>query len=351
MTTLGLILCILGVMLCIVTVVLARKYPNHISNGFVLEAAAILLLSGFLYLISSKPIDVNTFTWRLVTCYVFAYTLPVIYLILGVALLANGVVSVRKEGVSLTHLLPFAWGVMLLFSGYWFVWGPGNGMSGSELYVNIMIFIGLMVGYIPIALIGVWLSNDICHKTKKAAETEYIIVLGCSIFDDGTVTPLLRGRLDAAIKAWEEGDRQAKIITSGGQGADEVISESRAMTNYLLSQGVPESSILLEDKSTSTEENLLFSRAIMEERGGASRCTIATSSYHCLRAAMFAKRLGINAVCVGGRTAAFYYPAAFFREYIALILCNIPAVAAFFVLVAVRFALVKIGIVSDVSFF
>ncbi len=95
----------------------------------------------------------------------------------------------------------------------------------------------------------------------------------------------------------------------------------------------------------------LFSRAIMEARGGASRCTIATSSYHCLRTAMFAKRLGINAVCVGGRTAAFYYPAAFFREYIALIMRNIPAVAAFFALVTVRFALVKMGIVSDVSFF
>lgn len=351
MTTLGLILCTLGVILCIVTVVLARKYPNHISNGFVLEAAMILFLSGFIYLIANKPIDTEKFTWRLVAGYAFAYTLPVIYLILGVALLANGVINVRKEGVSLTHLLPFAWGVMLLFSGYWFIWGPGNGMSGSELYVDIMTFIGLMVGYVPIALIGVWFSNDVCYKTKKAPETEYIIVLGCSIFDDGTVTPLLRGRLDAAIKAWKEGDRQAKIITSGGQGADEVISESRAMANYLLSQGVPESSILLEDKSTSTEENLLFSRAIMEARGGASRCTIATSSYHCLRAAMFAKRLGINAVCVGGRTAAFYYPAAFFREYIALIMRNIPAVAAFFVLVTIRFTLVKMGIVSDVSFF
>ncbi len=351
MTTLGFVYCILGVILCIVTVVLAKKHPNRISNGFILEAAVLLLLSGFFYLIFSKPADTGTFSWKLVAEYVFYYLRPAVYLILGVALLANGIVNTRKEGISLTHLLPFAWGIVLLFSGYWSIWGPGSYVSGLDLYVDIMLFVGLMVGYIPVALIGVWLSNDICHKTRKTPETEYIIVLGCGILADGTVTPLLRGRLDAAIKAWEQGGRQAKIITSGGQGSDEVISESRAMANYLLSQGVPENSILLEDKSTTTEENLLFSQAIMEARGGTSHCTIATSSYHCLRAAMFAKRLGINADCVGGHTAAFYYPAAFFREYIALIVRNIPAVAVFFVLVIIRFALIKMEVVPEGPFF
>ncbi len=66
---------------------------------------------------------------------------------------------------------------------------------------------------------------------------------------------------------------------------------------------------------------------------------------------MFAKRLGINADCVGGHTAAFYYPAAFFREYIALIVRNIPAVAVFFVLVIIRFALIKMEVVPEGPFF
>jgi len=123
------------------------------------------------------------------------------------------------------------------------------------------------------------------------------------------------------------------------------------MANYLLSQGVPESSILLEDKSSTTEENLKFSHAIMDARGGAAHCTIATSSYHCLRAAMFARRLGINASCVGGHTAAFFYPAAFFREYIALIMRNRPAVIIFFGLVVVRFALMLMDIVPEGVFF
>ncbi|WP_034876798.1 YdcF family protein [Bifidobacterium moukalabense] len=347
MTMLGLVYCILGVMLCIATFFLARRHPNHISNGFVLELSVIFLLSGVLCLAMTH---MGTFPWLKGVFYVLVFIRPVLFAILGFALLANGVIGVRREGLSLTNALPFAWGIMLLFSDYWFLWGPGWGMSGSELYVRIMTFVSMMVSYVPIAVLGVWFSNDICYKSAKAPETEYIIVLGCSILDDGTVTPLLRGRLDAAIAAWERGGRRATIITSGGQGHDEVISESRAMAHYLLLRGVPESSILLEDKSSTTEENLAFSRAIMDARGGAAHCTIATSSYHCLRAAMFARRLGINANCVGGHTAAFFYPAAFFREYIALIMRNRPAVAVFFGLVVVRFVLILMNILPESIF-
>ena len=340
--------CILGVMLCITTFFLAKKHPNRISNGFILELAVILLLESLLGLTAAH---MGASPWLMGVAYVLAYIRPVLFVILGFALLVNGVIGVRREGFSLTSALPFAWGIMLLLSGYWFLWGPGQGMSGSEFYVRVMTFVSMMVNYIPIALFGVWFSNDICYKSGKAPETEYIIVLGCSILDDGTVTPLLRGRLDAAIAAWEQGGRRATIITSGGQGPDEVISESRAMANYLLSQGVPESSILLEDKSSTTEENLKFSHAIMDARGGAAHCTIATSSYHCLRAAMFARRFGINSSCVGGHTAAFFYPAAFFREYIALIMRNRPAVIIFFGLVVVRFALMLMDIVPEGVFF
>ena len=56
------------------------------------------------------------------------------------------------------------------------------------------------------------------------------------------------------------------MITSGGQGSDEPMSEARAMADYLIGAGVPEGAILLEDKSTTTLENLTFSRRIMLAR-------------------------------------------------------------------------------------
>lgn len=336
MTTLGVVLCTLSALFAVSCVFASKQRPNHISNGFLLELAVLFFLGGFTYIAWD---NLNSHPWMGMMVGVLFYLRFALFIAIGLALLVNGIVGIRRGGLSLTSMLPFPWGAMLVLAGYWFLAGPGKAMTGSTFYVYVMDFLGMLVGYIPFALFGAWLSNDICRKAHRAPETEYIIALGCGLLDDGTVTPLLRGRLDAALAEYERGGRRAKIITSGGQGPDEVIPEARAMANYLLSQGVPESDILLEDTSTTTEENLINSRTIIDARGGAKHCTIATSSYHCLRAAMFARRLGINANCVGGRTAAFFYPAAFFREYIALIMRNRYAVVIFFAFTVLRFYL------------
>ena len=345
MHAIGLTTIIPGLLVGAFAAFMSKRNPNRIANGFVLEIAVLLCLNGLFFLLWD-PVDymspINAVIGVVYTAFL------AIYLILGVALLANGVYTVRREGVSLAHALPFAWGVALVFIAYWFLIGPGYGMQMvDELTGNVLSILTKFMQYIPFALLGAWFSNDICYKTRKKPEREYIVALGCGIRKDGTVTPLLQSRLDAAIKAYEEGGRQAKIIVSGGQGADEVVPEARAMADYLLSQGIPETDVLLEAKSTTTEENLRFSRAIIDERGGAEHLTIATSDYHCLRAAMYARRLGINASCVGGHTAAFFYPAAFFREYIALIMRNRYAVVLFFVLTVVRFWLTSVGILPE----
>ncbi len=346
MTEIGLICCVAGVVLAVAACFMAYRQPNRIANGFVLELGLLLVVGGWGYLAASdSSLDDGSFaTSALVVAFYARY---VVYVVLGVALLANGVLTVRREGLSPTHVLPFFWGLLLLGTTYWFLEGPGMYLSGSELFVNAMVFLSFLIAYIPFALIGVLLSNEICYRMPKSPETEYIVVLGCGIRPDGSVTPLLRGRLEAAISAYEAGDRKAKIIVSGGQGADEVVSEARAMADYLYERGIAEGDVILEDKSTTTEENLRNSRAIMESRGGAGHCTIATSSYHCLRAAMLARRLGIDVSLVGGRTAAFYYPAAFFREYVALIMRNRYAVALFVALAAVRFGLYAAGIMPE----
>lgn len=340
----GIVCCALGALLIVAGTLMAKRDPNRIANGVALAAGTLLVLEGIAYLSWASGA-----TSELAVAYALAlfYGKNLIFFALGLGFVANAFVTVRKEGFSLTHILPLGCGVMLLASAYWFLLGPGMGMTGSELETDAMEFVGTLISFVPFALFAVWLSNDICYKSRKQPETEYVIALGCGIRKDGSVTPLLQGRLDAAIKAYEQGGRLAKIIVSGGQGPDEVVPEARAMADYLLSQGIPESDVLLEDKSTTTWENLTFSRAIMEQRGGASHCTIATSSYHSLRAAMFARRAGLNASCVGGHTAAFFYPAAFFREYAALVLSNRYAIVVFFALAVVRFVLRKYDVMPS----
>lgn len=350
----GIVCCVIGVVLAVATALRARKRPNLISNGFGFEIALLLVLLGALYvywgLVQAGAIPL--YGPATTAVYAVFYARGVLYAATGVALIANGVYMARREGFSLAHVLPAGWGVVMLFVAYWVTLGPGSGdmMSYWEVFGEVMTALNILANYVPFALFGAWISNEICYRSRKEPEREYVVVLGCGIREDGTVTPLLRGRLDAAIAAYEGGGRQAKIICSGGQGPDEVVSEARAMANYLLEQGIPEADVILEDKSTTTEENLRFSRAIMEERGGAKHCTIATNSYHCLRAAMYARRAGLNASCVGGRTAAFFFPAAFFREYIALVVRNRYAVAVFFALALGRSVLGILGIAPNAFF-
>lgn len=78
--------CILGVMLCITTFFLAKKHPNRISNGFILELAVILLLESLLGLTAAH---MGASPWLMGVAYVLAYIRPVLFVILGFALLVT----------------------------------------------------------------------------------------------------------------------------------------------------------------------------------------------------------------------------------------------------------------------
>ena len=96
------------------------------------------------------------------------------------------------------------------------------------------------------------------------------------------LTPLLRARVDRAYDLWVAQGRQATFVPSGGQSAEEVISEAEAMARYLRSRGVPDSQIVVEDASTTTWENLINSRDLIagltEEDSPLS--VLVTSDYH-----------------------------------------------------------------------
>ena len=110
------------------------------------------------------------------------------------------------------------------------------------------------------------------------------------------------------------------MIVSGGKGSDERISEAEAMARYLIERGLPEEHVVREDQSRTTEENLTFSQAIMARSRPGYRCIIVTSNYHVFRAAIIARRLGVNGQVTGARTAGYYWPSAMLREFAAVFL-------------------------------
>lgn len=118
--------------------------------------------------------------------------------------------------------------------------------AGAVIFVILQILIfGGMIGTAPEHL-------------------DYLIVLGAKVREDD-ISASLKHRLDKAIRFAQE-HPETKLILSGGQGKDEPTTEAQAMAEYLQYNGIAPEQILLEGQSTSTRENMTFSKALIEEQ-------------------------------------------------------------------------------------
>lgn len=128
-----------------------------------------------------------------------------------------------------------------------------------------------------------------------AREKAFVIVLGAEV-RGSRPTPSLYYRLCGAMEILTL-NPDSTVIVSGGQGEGEDITEAQCMRDWLVSQGIDPARIIMEDKATSTMENLEYSfdiiRSLGEDPDG--NTTIVSSSYHLFRAKSMAKRLGITA--------------------------------------------------------
>lgn len=127
-------------------------------------------------------------------------------------------------------------------------------------------------------------------------EAPVMIVLGCMVYPDGP-SPALQSRMDKALEYWRA-HPETELILSGGQGADEVVSEAQAMADYFRANGVPAERIHLEDTSTSTRENLQNSMAVMEALGydpAQTPVIVVSNGFHLARIRMLCARYGLSA--------------------------------------------------------
>ena len=117
------------------------------------------------------------------------------------------------------------------------------------------------------------------QKPKANGTNEYAIILGAKVNGD-TPSLSLRYRLDAAL-GYANDHRHVKFVLSGGQGPDEDITEAEAMKRFFVEKGIHEDRLILETESTTTYENLLFSKKLLPT--SVQSVTIITSDYHIAR--------------------------------------------------------------------
>lgn len=252
-------------------------------------------------------------------------TAPII-LVFSISLLVSNVELIRREGGGLKNLLGILLAVAMI-GGWVFVFLFDYAASGSEhevmmhtIATNVM---SVSYMYMECMLVGTVIAIEIAARYEPPRDRDFMVILGCGIDENGNPRPLLRGRIDRALefgrKQKEETGKEIIYVTSGGQGPDEVISESEAMKRYLMSKGIPESRILKEDRSTSTLENMKFSREKILAVNENPKTAFSTTNFHVFRSGGLARKVRLRAYGVGAKTRWYFWPNASVRELLGLL--------------------------------
>ncbi|HWD78292.1 MAG TPA: YdcF family protein [Kribbella sp.] len=286
------------------------------KNGIFLVLTLMFAGIGVIFAVEtvSKPVAV-ALVWAIVVA------IPVAIAVLAVFLVINGVTMLRRERRRLSNLLSLLVGLGIIGFVIFSVlvqkigWEPlaavRSALLGVLTYISFLFLCFLVYAFFY-------------SRVRSSRKVDFVVVLGSGLIGS-RVPPLLASRLDRAQQVYDRAVRKGRsprIVTSGGQGPGEDVPESHAMAAYLVERGVPDDRIIREDKSTTTWENLTFSRDLMVELRPEYRCLIVTNNFHAFRAALTARKARVNGQVVGSPTAAYYWPTATIREFVAVLVSH-----------------------------
>lgn len=221
------------------------------------------------------------------------------------------------SGVNVGIIAPGLMGFILIVWVY---------LRKMDFYQSVMNKCSRVVKMVKVLLL-LWLLSFIFIELliisgllgDKKADNENILILGASLIGD-TPSLTLSNRLDMGVKVLKY-KPNAKVIVSGGQGPGESITEADGMKRYLILKGISENRIIKEDKATSTMENLIYSKKILDKLEGNKRhgITIITSEFHAFRTKFLAERVGLDPNIIISQSPYYLWPNNFIREYFAVV--------------------------------
>lgn len=283
----------------------------------------ILLFALFVFSVQYSGIS------RIATIYssIFVTTFMFLIFIIPFLLIVNSIQMFCKEGFHITSFLSSAFGIFILAGEFYlftaFITATNNFMDYSIHLIQdfptlIKMGFGFSVLYISLVFVAFMFYSIFIQLLPRHVDFDYIVVLGAGLVDGLTPTKILSNRLDKAIRVFNKSVSSCYIVVSGGQGADEKVSEAEAMHTYLIDKGIKNHQIILEDKSVNTFENMRNSFEIIKRRGGRMRIAVVTSNFHVYRTLLLCRSLNIPAIGIGAPIAFYFWPSAMIREYVAL---------------------------------
>ena len=166
---------------------------------------------------------------------------------------------------------------------------------------KLLKMVGIILACVMIAgVIGVAAVNGHVNTVGKVrllsvaeaaelSDVDCIIVLGCQVRDDGSLSDMLRDRLLRGLELYQAGV-SAKLLMSGDHGQDDY-DEVGAMKQFAMDNGVPSENVFMDHAGFSTYETVYRAKEIFQAR----KVVIVTQEYHLYRAVYIAQELGMEA--------------------------------------------------------
>lgn len=220
----------------------------------------------------------------------------VLYLIYRVVFPDSFIVNIVVGLLSVFILIKF-----LEKKGYIFL---KRTVEGGIFIIAIFFIIGL----------GVILNDIYKYRKDSIRHYDYVFVLGCSLKEDKPRSAL-QARLDKSYE-YLQNNPNTKLILCGGQGFDEIVPESLAMKNYLLSKGVSSDRLIEENKSRTTYENLKYASRIVGKNRSVG---VITNDFHMYRVKRMGDKLKLNLNPIYAKTPLLNMVSCYSRESLSII--------------------------------
>lgn len=237
----------------------------------------------------------------------------IIFLVLGIICLLYCIGILLFVGYGTRFFL--VWGVIgVCLTALGWLFAHKERMEGIPGWLKAGAVVLAGAGLLVFVLVeGLILSR---FGAKPLAGADYCIILGAQMKESGP-SDVLKRRLDAAVVYLNE-NPETKAIVSGGQGANEPVTEALGMYEYLVGQGIEPSRILLEEASGNTWGNLYYSSELLDK--GEDSVVIVTNNFHVFRALGIAEKMGYEKVSgLAADSYAGMLPNNMLREFFGVI--------------------------------
>lgn len=292
--------------------------PRRLINGLIFTAFGLSFLIWTAILIISQH---NAFLTSSFSFIALAILFGVFFLVTfsWIFFLWNAYFVWKYESHSLPNLLTLIIGLFLV--GLWTLNKIGVFQKLPGWLHSLVAGATLIAFYLLFVMYNFLLNLVLYQIVPRRYKQDYLIVLGAGLIEGKKVSRLLGARIDRAIafsnKQYDKGHKRPKLIMSGGQGKDENLSEAAAMKDYAVKHGYDPNLILLEDRSTNTYQNMIYSKEVATKDWGNTKfkAKFFTNNYHLFRAGLYAKMAHLNANGIGATTRFYFLPNATIREF------------------------------------